>query len=54
MQEDLEFLGEAGKEIDTAVPRITDALLRRGYSEGDVQKIMGLNLLRLYRQVFRG
>jgi len=33
---------------------ITDALLRRGYTEGDVQKIMGLNWLRLYRQVWRG
>lgn len=37
-----------------AFPRITDGLLRRGYSEEDVQKIIGLNWLRLYRQVWRG
>jgi membrane dipeptidase len=37
-----------------AFPRITDGLLRRGYPETDVQKIIGLNLLRLYRQVWRG
>lgn len=32
-------------------PKITEALLRRGYSPDRVRKIMGLNLLRLIREV---
>ena len=43
-----------GMPNHSTMPMITDALLRRGYVEGDIQKIMGLNLLRLYRQVWRG
>ena len=35
-----------------AFPRITEGLLKRGYSDGEVQKIMGQNWLRLYRQVW--
>lgn len=38
----------------SAIPRITDGLLRRGYAEGDIQKLMGQNLIRLYRRVWRG
>ncbi len=30
---------------------VWDGLVRRGYSEDDVERIMGLNLLRLYREV---
>jgi membrane dipeptidase len=33
------------------LPQITDALLRRGYSESDVRKILGGNTLRLMQQV---
>jgi len=32
-------------------PRVTEGLLLRGYSPDDVRKIMGENLLRVYRQV---
>ena len=32
---------------------IAQALLKRGYSEGDVAKIMGENLLRIFDQVTR-
>jgi membrane dipeptidase len=32
-------------------PRLTAELLRRGYSDGDVKKVIGLNLLRVMRQV---
>lgn len=37
-----------------AWPRITEGLLRRGYSEGDVQKVIGPNWLRIYREVWGG
>ena len=31
--------------------QITDALLRKGYPEQRIRKVLGLNLLRLFRQV---
>ncbi|MSS70182.1 MAG: membrane dipeptidase [Candidatus Latescibacteria bacterium] len=34
----------------TAFPRITEGLLNRGYSEGDVRKILGENHLRVLRE----
>ena len=43
--------GVVGMEDVTALPRITEALLTAGYSEGDVRKIWGGNLLRVLRQV---
>ena len=33
------------------MPLITDALLRKGFSEDDLRKIMGGNLLRVYREI---
>ncbi len=36
-------------EDANAVPEITEALLKRGYSEGDVRKILGENTLRVLR-----
>jgi membrane dipeptidase len=35
------------------LPMITDAMLRRGYSEERIDKFLGGNLLRLFRQVTR-
>ena len=35
------------------LPRITEALLARGYSESDVRKILGENLLRVMGEVER-
>jgi membrane dipeptidase len=35
-------------------PFVTEALLRRGYSETDIRKILGGNLLRIFEQVIRG
>ena len=35
------------------MPKITEALLRKGYSEGDVKKILGENTLRLMADVER-
>ena len=40
-----------GMEDATHLPRITDALLKRGYSEADIRKILGGNTLRLMEQV---
>jgi membrane dipeptidase len=40
-----------GMEDATHLPQITDALLKKGYSESDVQKILGGNTLRVMEQV---
>jgi membrane dipeptidase len=40
-----------GMDDATQLPRITDALLKKGYSEADVEKILGTNLLRVMEQV---
>jgi membrane dipeptidase len=40
-----------GMEDVSKLPRITDALLKKGYSEQDVEKILGGNLLRVMEQV---
>jgi len=42
-----------GMEDATKLPKITEALLRRGYSEGDVRKILGENTLRVMTEVER-
>jgi membrane dipeptidase len=42
-----------GMEDATKLPQITEALLRKGYSEGDVKKILGENTLRLMADVER-
>ncbi|MBA3672158.1 MAG: membrane dipeptidase, partial [Gemmatimonadaceae bacterium] len=43
----------AGMEDVTRLPRIAQALLDRGYSEQDVRKILGGNMLRVMEQVLR-
>jgi membrane dipeptidase len=40
-------------EDATKLPKITEALLKRGYSEGDVKKILGENTLRVMTEVER-
>ena len=40
-----------GMEDVSKLPRITDALLKKSYSEQDVEKILGGNLLRVMEQV---
>jgi len=40
-----------GMEDVSKLPRITDALLKKGYSEQDIDKILGGNLLRVLEQV---
>ncbi len=42
-----------GMEDATKLPQITEALLRKGYSEGDVRKILGENTLRVMSEVER-
>jgi membrane dipeptidase len=38
----------------TGMPLITEGLVGRGYKAGDIAKILGLNWLRVYRQVWGG
>jgi membrane dipeptidase len=40
-----------GMEDASKLPQITEALLRKGYSEADIRKILGENLLRLMQDV---
>jgi membrane dipeptidase len=42
-----------GMEDASKLPKITDALLKKGYSDADVEKILGGNLLRVMEQVER-
>jgi membrane dipeptidase len=42
-----------GMEDATKLPVITEALLKKGYSEGDVKKILGENTLRVMAEVER-
>jgi membrane dipeptidase len=42
-----------GMEDATKLPKITDALLKKGYSESDVEKILGGNILRVMEAVER-
>jgi membrane dipeptidase len=42
-----------GMEDASDLPKITDALLKKGYSEGDVRKILGENTLRVMAEVER-
>jgi membrane dipeptidase len=45
--------GATPQGMDSAadLPRITQALLDRGYSAEDIKKILGGNVLRVFRQV---
>jgi membrane dipeptidase len=47
--------GATPQGIDSAadLPKITQALLDRGYSEGDIKKILGGNIMRVFREVER-
>lgn len=45
--------GVAGLEDVSKYPFLTAELLRRGYSDGDVKKVLGLNVLRVMREVER-
>ena len=42
-----------GMDDVTRLPRLTEALLRKGYSESDVKKILGGNLLRVLQEAER-
>ncbi len=42
-----------GMEDCTKLPQITEALLRKGYKESDIRKILGLNTVRLLADVER-
>lgn len=43
----------AGLELPSGFPNLTKALVARGYSDKDIEKILGGNFLRIFRQVWR-
>lgn len=43
----------AGLELPSGFPNLTKALVARGYSDEDIEKILGGNFLRIFRQVWR-
>jgi membrane dipeptidase len=47
--------GATPEGIDSAadLPKITEALVERGYDASDIHKILGGNLLRVFHQVER-
>jgi membrane dipeptidase len=42
-----------GMDDCTHLPQITEALMRKGYSDNDIRKILGGNLLRVMEQTER-
>jgi len=40
-----------GMEDCSKLPKITEALMRKGYSDDDIRKILGGNTLRVMEQV---
>ncbi|MFZ0818483.1 MAG: membrane dipeptidase, partial [Candidatus Acidiferrales bacterium] len=42
-----------GMEDCSKLPKLTEAMLRRGYSEADIRKILGENTLRVMEQAER-
>ena len=43
--------GVAGMEDVSFLPKVTERLMEEGYTEADLEKIWGGNLLRIMRQV---
>lgn len=43
-----------GIETPETLPRLTEALIGRGFGEADIRKILGLNWMRVYREVWGG
>ena len=48
----LKLFDPAGIETPRTLPRLTERLRERDFSEADVRKIFGLNWMRVYRQVW--
>ena len=40
-----------GMDSAADLPKITEALLERGYSQADIKKVLGENMLRVFRKV---
>jgi membrane dipeptidase len=41
-----------GIEMPDKLPNLTAGLLKRGYSEGDIKKILGMNLIRVFKETW--
>lgn len=48
------YVYPAGIETPDKMPNLTAALLQRGFSEGDIRKILGGNWMRVFRAVWGG
>jgi membrane dipeptidase len=48
------FTTESGYDERALWPNLTKGLVAHGYSDSDIEKILGLNFLRVYREVFGG
>jgi membrane dipeptidase len=42
-----------GVEDVTGLPNFTHAMVRRGYSEEEIRKVLGGNLFRVFREVWK-
>ncbi len=42
----------AGIETPETLPRLTERLVQRGFTDGDIAKVLGLNWMRVYRAVW--
>jgi membrane dipeptidase len=49
---DFDGITQTVRELDSvsAYPRLTAELLKRGYSDADIKKILGQNILRVMRE----
>ena len=45
------FIDEEGWDDISQLPQITEGLVARGYSDQDIEKILGLNFLRVFKEV---
>jgi len=45
------FTNKEGIDDVSQMPEITKGLVARGYSDQDIEKILGLNFLRVFREI---
>lgn len=48
------FTNEEGVDDVSRIPEITKGLVAHGYSDQDIEKILGLNFLRVFKEVWEG
>jgi membrane dipeptidase len=43
-----------GLDNVSALPLFTQAMVRRGFTDGDIKKILGENAMRVFKQAWKG